>query len=420
MLQIQTAYTLFGRMLIRLWWKLWILAVFLLMLSLLACGLLHGYRGMTTYVCRDPNDPRNTDLAVDLCHHPNITTAIQAEDIEFDKLVRKASVVVDAIVAISEIVDPNGNPGNELLIESDAMSGYFAQFSSELPWHPRGKMVARNLQIHVTKMTGFVCNFRDDFRLRRDSMSGVMRDMFRDAGKVQDHSILTRYMSEVAYLFWPAAFSDSTTVRCLNKFMRWPTHFSAHPETPTIFKDAEIVFESYSEVMGILLPKARDLIEKSLPKWRQDCGSSTSNDVTDSLNYVDKCYKNPAQLLENFESKLERFNHMVERVRWAHDNHVVAVNGLVEIQTDLIHLINHATRPKESLSFGKFKLLFSRYKKWKDPAPISGIVARSILYRFVGWLAEQENRVTKDIMGQIWEARFAKMQEESFRRARGL
>lgn len=203
-------------------------------------------------------------------------------------------------------------------------------------------------------------------------------------------------MSEAAYLLRPATFLDSPTVRWLNTLMEKCEHFWAHTHNAKIAEDADAVLKNYTLIVNEFMPQARELVKQNMPKWTKDCKypETTEVDMYRTYNYIDKCYASPALLLENLERALDNFNHeVVELVRTGQYYHVLSLTGLYELQKDLTSLIEQATRPKLPWPLIKLRVLFRGWGIFKDPPPVSAMTARSVLYRFPGWFAQQEARL---------------------------
>ena len=314
-------------------------------------SLMRGYKGITTFVCADPELTHEWTSLAGACNHTNIKETIKLENMELDKLVHANDAVFQSVVEMSGIGMPNTHPGHRLMRETLALVQFTEAHNASLAtFSKRDDLVAVANAVHnnVTALNKAVERFAHNHHIRLDELEIKMQKILEDAKGHRAQSPFARFLLESATFLFPNAFSYTSVGHQTLRYAGVTTHFLDSPETTTILRQAnDITLHISHATQGIVI--VREAMTRYEPFWKNHCQPAGKVEISDA---IDCGVVDPSDLNQRLQEALQQTQVAAGKPNELRKLHTVVKNAMTHLRGSLVRLLKLAAEENATAANG--------------------------------------------------------------------
>jgi len=319
--------------------------------ALLILSLMRGFKGISTFVCADPELTKEWTSLAGACNHTNIKGIIKLENIELDKLVHANNAVFNSIVDMSGLGRPNPSPGHRLMRETLALVQFTEAHNVSLaPFSKRHDLVAVANAVYgnITAYNNAVERFAYNHHIRLEELEIRMKQILTDAKGHTAQSPYTRFLLESAAFLIPSTFSRTSAGHQASHYAGVTTHFLDNPETITILQQANNI-TMYLGNAGLGLVTVREAVTRYEPFWKRDCKPNGKVEVSGDK---DCGLVDPADLNRRLAEALQQTQVATAKPKELRRLHNIVKNAMTHLRSNLVRLLKIAAEDKTAAAAG--------------------------------------------------------------------
>jgi len=320
--------------------------------ALLILSLMRGFKGISTFVCADPELIKEWTSLAGACNHTNIKGIIKLENVDLDKLVHANNAVFNSIVDMSGLGRPDPSPGHRLMRETLALVQFTEAHNVSLtPFSKRHDLVAVANAVHnnITAYNKAVERFAYNHHIRLEELEIRMKQILTDAKGHTAQSPYTRFLLESAAFLIPSTFSHTSASHQASHYAGVTTHFLDNPETITILQQANNITMHLGNA-GLGLVTLREAITRFEPFWKRDCQPNGKVEVSGDryCGLID-----PADLNQRLKEALEKTQVAAAKPKELRRLHNIVKNAMTHLRSNLVRLLRTAAEDKTAAAAAK-------------------------------------------------------------------
>lgn len=313
--------------------------------ALLILSLMRGFKGISTFVCADPELTKEWNSLAGACNHTNIKGIIKLENVELDKLVHANDAVFNSIVNMSGLGRPNPSPGHRLMRETMALVQFTEAHNVSLaPFSRRHDLVAVANAVHsnITAYNQAVERFAYNHHIRLEELEIRMKQILTDAKGHRAQSPYTRLLLESAAFLIPSTFSHTSASHQASHYAGVTTHFLDNPKTITILQQANNITVHLADA-GQGLVTMREAMTRYEPFWKRDCQPDGKVEVSGDK---DCGLVDPADLNQRLKEALQQTQVAAAKPKELRRLHNRVKNAMTHLRGNLVRLLKIAAEDK--------------------------------------------------------------------------
>lgn len=313
--------------------------------ALLILSLMRGFKGMSTFVCADPELTKEWTFLAGACNHTNIKGIIELENIELDKLVHANNAVFNSIVDMSGLGRPNPGPGHRLMRETLALVQFTEVHNVSLAsFSKRHDLVAVANAVHsnITAYNNAVERFAYNHHIRLEELEIRMKPILEHAKRHRTESPYARFLLESAAFLIPSTFSDTSAGHQTSHYAGVTTHFLDSPNNTIILQQANNITLHLGSA-GQDLITVREALTRYEPFWKRDCQPDGNVEVSVD---IDCGLVDPADLNRRLKEALQQTQMAAAKPKELRRLHNIVKNAMTHLRGDLVRLRKIAAEGK--------------------------------------------------------------------------